>query len=551
MKNIKYFFLILLSVGTLNSCNSILDEEIYNFKPKEEFYLSSSDAESAIKGTYSHLANIYSKVLIEMTLEMTGAFGKSGQTNEFISATMNSSSKDVALAWELSYKLINSCNDVIYNVSKMDTLKIKEAHKNMIIGEARFLRSWSYFNLVRMYGKIPVKLLPTEDLESETIMNGLTPVNDVYRDVIIPDFEFAENHCPETYASVLAGRVTKYAASAALAKVYITIASMIDNPDPKEEGFDYPDFVSSECWAKARDEAKLVIDNSGASLVTDFADLWKTDTKNPSESIFEVQFYRGVVGGSSLAKIFTPNNSHLAARGGGWGRATCTMKNYNDFYMAYEPDTNTGNDTIDYRIEKTYITSYVKFDKETGVPLSIEHTYPLVDEKGKPYKTKETYVGKWIDPKAPDNGAGNNNFIVIRLADVYLMYAEAMNETGGANPELYVNKILERARHADGTERVQPEDWTAGLSQADLREKIWNERRFELSAELHLWFDLVRRGKSFFINFKKADNAFVDDIYGVKDNLHVVLDRNILYPIPLIEISANDKIQLSDQNSGY
>jgi hypothetical protein len=194
----------------------------------------------------------------------------------------------------------------------------------------------------------------------------------------------------------------------------------------------------------------------------------------------------------------------------------------------------------------------MKFDRTTGEPLEMQYTYPLVDEKGKAYKTKETYVGKWTDPRAPDNEAGENNFIVIRLADVYLMYAEAVNEVGGVNPpEEYVNLLLERARNADGKYRVQPANWEPIYSQEELREKIWNERRFELSAELQLWFDLVRRGKDFFINFKKTDNAFVDDVYGSKEHLHAVLERNILFPIPLIEISANDKIDLSEQNPGY
>ena len=161
MKNIKYISFVLLAVITFNSCKSILDEEVYNFKTKDEFYQTKEDAEMAIRGAYSDLAGLYSQVLIEMTLEMSGAFGKSGQTNAFISATMNSTTKEVREAWFISYKLINTCNDVISNVDKMDTLKINKDHKNRIIAEARFLRSWSYFNLVRMYNNVPIKLTPT------------------------------------------------------------------------------------------------------------------------------------------------------------------------------------------------------------------------------------------------------------------------------------------------------------------------------------------------------------------------------------------------------
>ena len=553
MKKIKYISLVLIAIISLSSCKNVLDEDIYNFKTKDQYFRNSVDAETAIRGTYSKLALLYRKAaMFKMTITMSGGYGRDNENGEFVNGTMNSTTREVRDAWRYSYELINTSNDVIYNIGNMDTLVIKKDYKDKLIAEARFLRAWSYFNLVRLYGNVPIKTTPTLDLEDNNLMVGLSPVNDVYKSVIIPDLEFAIEKLNETTASSFAGRVTKYSAYAVLAKVYMTIASMKDNPDTDK----FPDFNSNTCWTKSKDAAKEVIDHSSASLVPDFADLWHTDTKNTSESLFEVQYSRGVDGGSFIAKYFTPAGSKLAARGGGFGWGRCTMKNYNDFYTAYGPGTSPAvSDTMDYRLEKTFITKYIKYGKNPGDVPKVEYTYPVTYiNKGKvtPAKAKETYVGKWRDPKAPDNFMGENNFTLIRLADVYLMYAEALNELGEANPEDYVNRLLSRSRDADGINpRTTPADWIPGDSQLVLREKIWNERRFELAAEMHLWFDLVRRGSDFYINFIKADNSFVDDVFGEKAYQHVITEKNVLFPIPLTEISANNEIDISDQNTGY
>ena len=378
---------------------------------------------------------------------------------------------------------------------------------------------------------IPIKLESTQGFDG--VMIGLSPSEDVYDQVIVPDMEFALENLPYTRVASENGRVTKGSAAAALAKVYMTMAGY--NPMTKQFS---PN--ASEYWAKARDYAKFVMDSCSYTLVPDFAELWELGNKNTSESIFEVQYLRGTGTGSGYSKIFTPSKSGLSAKGGGWGRARMTQKSYDDFDTKYPGD---------YRLVSTIVnidgqSGYHDIKKDKFVPV-----YPT-----KKYNKKNQswpYVAKWTDPEAPDNFAADNNFIVIRYADVLLMFAEAENEVNGPSADAYaaVNQVLARGRHADGTEREEPADWVEGsLTQDEFREAVFNERHFELMGELKLWFDLVRLGWDKFRTFKEEDNA-----YGYKpDALKAgVYERNMYYPIPNLEISSNDAISVTDQNPGY
>ncbi len=509
-KYIKYLLAILF-LPLAFSCSDFLEEEVFDMKTSNNFWQKPEDAELAMVGTYKYLADTYRQSLIEMLTQNSGAFNKRKASTVWISGSYTSATKEIYQTWEGFFRLIDKSNDVIANVSKMDVLTDEE--KSAIIGEARFLRGWSYFMLVRMYTKAPIKLEPTTGFDNAYA--PLSTADEIYSTVIIPDFEYAFNNCQAKQPASNTGRITKGAAAAALAKVHLTIAGNTSG---------------SEHWKEARDWAKWVIDNGGYSLVNDFSQLW--GTKNTSESVFEVQFLRGVLTGSGYSKIFTPAKSGWSAKGGGWGRSTCTQKNYDDFAKQYKGD---------YRIDVTFTASYNDIRNGKSIPV-----YPT-----KKYNKKQNswpYIAKWKDPDAPDNFAADNNFIVIRYADVLLMFAEAENEVNGPTGEAYdaIDQILARARAADGTEREVPANWTRDLSQKDFSEKVWNERRYELCAEQHLWFDLVRKGKDKFIAFKEADNA-----HGYKLIDHGVYAKNMYFPIPTLEISSNPMISVEEQNEGY
>ncbi len=509
-KYLKYILAILFLPLTF-SCSDFLEEEVFDMKTSNNFWQKPEDADLAMIGTYKYLADAYRQSLIEMLTQTSGAFNKRKSSTVWISGSYTSATKEIYQTWESFYRLIDKANDVIANVSEMDVLTDEE--KTAIIGEAHFLRGWSYFLLVRMFTKAPIKLEPTTGFDNAYA--PLSSTEEIYNTVIIPDFEYAFDNCLPVQDASNTGRITKGAAASALAKVYITMAGNTNG---------------SPHWQVARDWAKWVIDNGGYSLTNDFAQLW--GTKNTSESIFEVQFLRGVSTGSGYSKIFNPSNTGWSAKGGGWGRSTSTQKNYDDFANQY-PD--------DYRINVSFTAGYYDIRNGKFVPV-----YPT--EKYNKKQHSWPYIAKWKDPEAPDNFAGDNNFIVIRYSDVLLMFAEAENEVNGPTGDAYnaVDEVLTRARAADGTERVEPANWARDLSTTDFRDKVWNERRFELCAEQHLWFDLARMGKEKFIAFKEADNA-----YGYKLIDHGVYEKNIYFPIPTLEISSNHMISVEEQNEGY
>ena len=536
MKNIKLVLLIVLAAGMMfQSCtDNWLEEDVFDFKTDDNFFKTPEDANLAMIGTYKYLADLYRISMIEMLTQNSGAFTKGKKSTAWMTGAYTPATKEINSTWLESYTLINACNDIIYRLNRMEG--IDSTFQKSIIAEARFLRGWSYFNLVRIFRRVPIKLEPTSSID-KGIMVGLDSADVIYNKVIIPDLEFAKTYLPESRLASNTGRVTKGTAAAALSKVYITMA-----------GTDY----NSGYWVKARDEAKWVIDNCSYELVSDFGDLWDDNNKNTKESIFEVQYIRNINTGSGYAKIFTPSGSRFAAMGGGWGRSRCTQKNYDDFRNSYPGD---------YRLEKTFLQINVKGDSYNGYirykntanglniyPIAIYPTY--VDKKFNYQKSKEyyPYVGKWKDPDAVDNFNADNNFIVIRYADVLLMFAEAENEVNGPSGEAYdaIDMILDRARNADGTPREQPADWERTMSKEEFRDKVWNERRFELLGELQLWFDLVRKGWDKFRTFKEEDNE-----YGDKEIKHGIYEKNMYYPIPTLEISANDAISVEDQNPGY
>ncbi|TLX76423.1 RagB/SusD family nutrient uptake outer membrane protein [Labilibacter sediminis] len=530
-KKIAYYY-ILSSILFLTSCQDFLQEEAYDMKTNTNFFLTPEDAEMAMIGTYSYLADAYRQSTIEMLTQNSGAFNKGKKTNMWVAGSFDATTKEVYETWDFFFALIDRSNDLIANVSQMDVLEDED--KAAILGEARFLRAWSNFVLVRMYGRIPLRLEPTRGIDAGAV--PLSSSEEVYSKVILPDLKYAKQNCAAEYDASHAGRITSGAAAAALSKVYLTLAGNVDG---------------SAYWDSARVEAKWVMDTGLYQLTDDFNDLWTS--KNTSESVFEVQYIRGIYG-SGYSKIFTPAKSGWSAKNGGWSRSTATQKTYDDFRMTYEPafpgnadgKENGSNDygiPADYRVQCTYVDQYVRTDNGRTTFI-----YPTQGYKAS--NDSWPQIAKWKDPEAPDNFQGDNNFIVIRYADVLLMYAEAENEVNGPTDLAYdaIDAILERARKADGTARTAPANWdrTAGLTKEEFREKVFNERRFELCAEQHLWFDLVRKGVDTFMAFKTADNE-----HGRKTAKHGVYERGILFPIPATEMAANSKIDVTDQNPGY
>lgn len=487
MKQFTKLLTVIICGCLLLGCQDYLELEHRSVPDEQSFYKTSQDAIVATNAAYNPLQEIYRSdnglwLLTEVASDNTD------DTNVGIdNLTMGTSDGTVTGAWQLHYLGIARCNTVL---SRLPGITMDEALRNRLMLEARFLRGFYYFNLVRLFGDVPLIITEVNDLQQTTPDNlaGQTPSAKVYEQ-IIADLTAAEE-LPTAYAASDAGRATKGAAKAFLSKVYLT----------------------RQQWNLAAGKAKEVIDMKAYSLLPSYAANFSVNMKNSSESLLEVQFFLGAQSGTgnflgqNLYELFAPAGSGSSvtgitgSNGGGRNIPTDLMVN------AYEPD--------DPRKEASLRTSYINTSKNV---------------------VNVNYMLKYLDPSATggvQGGSGvgsSNNVRLFRYSDLLLIYAEALNEISPANQLAYdaINLVRRRARAATSS---LPD--LSALSQDGFRQAVANERRVELAFENHRWFDLVRTGKA-------------AEILSKTKNIQL---RNTLFPIPERERTINPKLV---QNKGY
>lgn len=309
------------------------------------------------------------------------------------------------------------------------------ALKARLLGEARFLRALNYFNLVRLFGDVPLVTVPVSaNLTPEEIYPFKSSATRIYGQ-IIEDLHFAAAKLPARYTNPNdKGRATSGAALGILSKVYLT----------------------NKEWEKADSTALQVIESSVYSLHPDYAANWKESNKNGIESVFEVQFYKKVTTENSQMVI-----SGLPSIPGLFAAGVEIMLPTQDLLNSF--------DTNDYRKSVTFFDHYWQYNFEP-------HIWKYWDQVA--YKPSAT-------------SASGADFMVMRYSEVLLIYAEALNEAnGGPGTEAYwaINKVRERARN--GNSAALPD--LTGLSQDEFRKAVLVERRHEFVSEGQRWYDLVR-----------------------------------------------------------
>lgn len=415
--------------------------------------------------------------------------------------------------WNLGYNVILRCNIVTSRIGNV-TFK-DEKLKNQYIAEARFVRALMYFWLNRVFGGYGLnnELLGVINVDKEVTPTEAYKLNrsslqSTY-DLIVGDLKYAEENLPASYAGNNIGRVTKWGAKGLLSKVYMTMAG-------------YPLNKGAEYYNLAIQKAEEVINTSGATLVPSYADLFDVGKKNSSESLFEIQFRKGSPNGATgspwnndFAPRFSDKEVVLVGDKGGVNSPT------GDMSRAYE----TGDPRKYVSMRDSWISS-----KNGAVQ-------------------NERYVRKYYDvsTSGSDNG---NNWIELRLADVYLLDAEALVRTGGDKGKAisYVNKIRQRARNTKGDPAITPpadllKDYTLTDFANDnaLLLAIEKERRVELAFENHRWFDLVRTGRAKDVMIaEQSVDGFAPFTWS---------DNMLTYPIPTTVMQSNPGKII--QNKGY
>lgn len=437
MKTLILCALILL-VSALHSCK----KDFLELNPSDRlndgnFYQDESDFERALIGSYARIRPLFrtSSMLFAADLFTDNAeiqwSSPSVDEMQFDQNELNPGNGLVNALWTSSLFAIANCNVII---NRIGDVSFDETAKNRIWGEAKFIRAFCYFYLVRLFGNVP---LVTQEFGSPEDVSAadltLKPSEAVYA-FIIEDLQSAESLMPDEPVADKT-RVSIGTVKTLLGKVYLTM-------------HDYD---------QAAIKLKEVIDWNQYQLVDDYASLFSAGNNNLDESILEVQFLSGQTLGNNFSAMFTPSITNMALFPGnlqGSGRITPTLDLMNAYEAGDERKAASVADSVDLIGGGK---SYVRYGK------------------------------KFVDWNAVDLSDGSVTFTILRYADVLLMYAEALNEQGNTPEALtYINQVRARVSLKD----------LEGLDQESCRTALEKERRLEFVDEGHRWFDLVRTGRA-------------------------------------------------------
>ena len=520
-KNIKYYFTIFLVIASFTSCN-VLDEEPFTQPSTENFYQNETDALAALTSVYARLKSGigYYKQQFMPTLFASSDQGLSTYLyNEFKRGIVTSTNQSLNNLWKELYLGIRDANNVIANVPDIE---MDEELKNRIIGEAKFLRALNYFNLVRCFGEVPLRTQPVEAGNDQGL--PVSSIVEIY-DVIIDDLNFAANHCwgrNETrgnYTNDL-GRATNTAAHAILAKVYTRIASSKRTASEGVLGNDlYLEFPESyvNYYQYAKDECDSAISGQGFNLsgsLEEWVSIFDADNGNNPEMIFDVQGSSLTGQGTAVSNLFTPRNAGLSGSGFGGNNKLKPLF------------INNRIDKFDNRFQNSIITQYETSTRIFNINQWSTGYVPTNTETGNTLGTLwQIWTAKYIDSEATTEYTSRQNWHIIRLADVYLMRAEANAEIS-SNPAA-ANDDINILRNRVGMSEV---DYSSFIM-TSFREELLKERAVELYMEGHRFFDLTRFG---------VYDEYCRFIYGDTDGARQPEDYT--WPIPINEVSTNSEI---------
>lgn len=525
-------------------CDDFLVENPETSVSNTGVYNSLSSANAVLIGCYGQMQsyNCYSFNYLHV-LSASSGMGVSIKQTDVNLTSMNvlPSDENVSNVYNGTYKTIMVANDIIKGMNT--SLLPESVEKNRIHGEAYFIRALSYFNLVRLFGKVSLITEPVTSYENAHVPR--TDVDRVYKQILF-DLQKAWELLPEK-ADRAEGYPYKYAAKALRAKVYLTLAGNDEN---------------SEYWQLCYDDALDVMKNGGYKLVTPYTNLFGSPNKNNEESIFEIQFSATASEGRMTETTFPVGHElmdKIPTQGKSWGKTRPNQIAFDQF------DEKDPRREASFVYEK-YVNIYEK-GKKRNVWL---YPSPASNaDKNSVFKKGDSEYAAWkkyYDPMMTALST-NANFVYMRYADVLLMLAEAANELPEHQSEahIYLNMVLDRAADANGNGmRDESESVPAAIeesvSKEELREIIFRERLKEFTGECDEWYTVRRRGESYLKKIMQEHNDKIDQIfpdgklrtfvykYNITDDN---VKKNMLLPFPQDEITRNENISQEEQNFGY
>jgi hypothetical protein len=453
-KNIFIQKIGLLFLGTVLIVSPACKKDFLNADPQAQqpavtFWQSQEDATKAVNSIYANLRSWENVAFAAIAIESVGSDetekGSSPNDasffNNYDNFTVTSTDGQLGGFWTGQYQNINLCNQVLDNVP---AINMDANLKARYLAEAKFVRAYSYFRLVRAFGDVPLRLSVPKDATEFNVPR--TPKAEVYA-AIEKDLDEAAAVLPQSYGPADVGRATKGAALAMHAKVA----------------------MYQQKWDQVLALTNTVM-TLGYDLYPNFEQSFRTNHENNIESVFEIQ--SEVLTGNAAASNsqYSQVQGVRGSTGGGWGFNVPTT----ELAAAYEPGDPRRDATIIFRGETT--------PEGDAIPASGDN--PMYNQKS--YVPFSQYVSGF-------NEGAQQNIRVMRFAEVLLMNAEAANETGNTGLALTsLNRVRARAR--GGNPSILPNVTTT--DKEALRNAIWKERQVELGMEFDRYFDVIRQGRA-------------------------------------------------------
>lgn len=611
MKKFTYYILLLVVACNFFACSLLDEDPVYSTNDKVVFS-TESNAELALLGCYGYMTTTgaYGQMWQELPIIASGlTFGQRNGADGVISQAALSSDNLVQLTWDGMFKVVTEANAFLANLEQSD---LTPAFKTQMAGEAKFIRGLAYYELVALFGDVPLK---TSASSSGGISIARSPKAEVLAQVV-KDMKDAML----ISAKSSDGRANSWAAKAFLAKVYHKMACL--------------DIDASANWTNAKNLFDEVYNENVYSLEPKFGKLFGDFVTGSKESIFQLNFsIASTVCFNRASNRFAPPQS---TSGIAWGTYRVSKAFYDLHAGTYPGDprieenfqtrwrNRNGNNQANPKPvvgdvlsanDSTYLYPYIMYDikddylKKGGVATkelkryitklpyndfpnpknpSVEIIQNYVNTHGnsnpeniaianclKDVFTKVGAQNGWpaYQKLYDQNQVGTNshkNLMIYRYAEMLLLMADVYNELGNSSKAVSLaNEVLLRARNSGKVASAQPADWSASLSQEEVREKLYFERLIEFAGEPNMYEMPRIRGTKYLkkifelhnsheitimsdANYAASANIWLDRLYngtaGLTDDF---LKKNLLLPIPDSEIAANPGINNTDNNFGY
>ncbi|SNR27476.1 RagB/SusD domain-containing protein [Maribacter sedimenticola] len=502
-----YILLVLALAFTTKSCDKFIEEELVTDVSAASYYTTESGLDDGVRATYSTFKPFYGQEISAAML----TFGTDIWTNgadgghkvfNFYDGGLNGSEGYITDSWDNWYKGINQANAI---VNRAADVEMDEAKKTLRLAEVRFLRAYFYFNIVTTFGDAHLSLEETEGVEVEA---NKTSQSEIYAQAIIPDLEYAIANLPDEQSDY--GRATKPAAEFLLGKALLTRS--------------YQGFAETSDASRAETLFSNVINNYNFSLLPNFADLWDIDNQENSEMVFvvpnsksqvdsdvdpfghrwhlyflhEYDVRRGMtrdIANGRPWKRHRPTDFMLTL----WDRSVDTRYDASFKHVWYANKEEPATDAVGEEPARAALAIgdtaiYIPGPgKDVDWPQSRQNEVPYLVYSNDEYNERLfPSMNKWIDPTRPDRQKvnGQRDFILMRLADAYLLRAEAklqQNNPSGAADDINVIRLRAAVPGQEAASQIAPAD-------VDL-DFLLDERARELVGEGHRWPDLARTGK--------------------------------------------------------